>query len=83
MATPNFAGFTTEQLQLAVALAAQLAGTQVTPVKMAPARATCPNCGHHGSVEHDFGTRVVRGTTYPQSWCRVCRSKPARGSKRR
>lgn len=73
----NFAGLTVEQIHLAVALAAQLSGVQA-PARQTMGRATCPNCGHHGSIEHDFGTRVVRGTTYPQSWCKPCRAKPSK-----
>lgn len=78
----TFAGMTTEQIQLAVALAARLSGSDA-PARQSLGRATCPNCSHHGSVEHDFGTRVVRGTTYPQSWCRACRAKSSRKQARR
>lgn len=34
----------------------------------------CPHCGHTGPIEKDFGTRVMRGEVYPQSWCSPCRS---------
>lgn len=76
MSRPNFAGMSSEQLQLAVALAAQLSGTAAAPVLTW--HATCPNCDHTGPVEADFGTRVIKGTTYPQSWCRTCRALPNR-----
>ncbi len=37
-------------------------------------KAECPHCGHIGPIEADFGTRVMRGEIWPQSWCRACRS---------
>lgn len=36
--------------------------------------ATCPHCGHRGPIARDFGTRVMRGALWPQSWCRTCRA---------
>jgi len=37
-------------------------------------RAECPHCGHRGSIEKDFGVRVMRGAVWPQSWCKACRA---------
>jgi hypothetical protein len=37
----------------------------------------CPRCGHEGPVKKDFGTKVVRGVTRIQSWCRECRNSTA------
>jgi len=37
-------------------------------------RTTCPHCGHEGPIERDFGIRVMRGSIWPQSWCRTCRT---------
>lgn len=44
-------------------------------------RAECPRCGKRGPIDRDFGTRVMRGTLWPQSWCRDCRAgrTPKRG----
>ena len=67
------ATLTTKQLKLILAVAQAVTGGNVTPDT---ARATCPHCGHNGFVAKDFGTRVVRGTVYPQSWCRTCRAIP-------
>ena len=38
-------------------------------------KSTCPNCGHEGPIERDFGVRVMRGALWPQSWCRKCRGQ--------
>lgn len=35
---------------------------------------TCPKCGETKTVLPFFGLRRVRGVTYPQSSCKVCRS---------
>ncbi len=35
----------------------------------------CPRCGRTGSLDKDFGTRVLGGRRRPQSWCRACRSR--------
>jgi hypothetical protein len=35
----------------------------------------CPRCGRTGSLDKDFGTRVLDGRRRPQSWCRTCRSR--------
>ncbi len=73
---PNFMNLSTEQIQLAVALAAQLVRFQTPAAHTMDGIATCPHCHKSGPIEADFGTRVVRGTTYPQSWCRICRAIP-------
>ncbi len=47
--------------------------TTTPPENLLTGKATCPKCGHHGKIEADFGTRVMRGSVWPQSWCRLCR----------
>lgn len=39
-------------------------------------KATCPHCDHKGPIETDFGIRIMRGTVWPQSWCKSCRGLP-------
>ena len=40
-------------------------------------KSTCPNCGHQGPIERDFGVRIMRGAVWAQSWCRKCRGAHA------
>lgn len=40
-------------------------------------KTTCPHCDKRGEVQKDFGTRIMRGEVYPQSWCRDCRAQQA------
>src|SRR5215472_9294075 len=41
---------------------------------------TCryPRCGRTGLLDRDFGTRVLNGELWRQSWCRRCRSSRPR-----
>lgn len=40
-------------------------------------KSSCPNCGHTGPIERDFGVRIMRGAVWAQSWCRKCRGAHA------
>lgn len=51
------------------------------PRRMHEATATCPRCGHVGSIARDFGARRIKGALRPQSWCRTCRAT-ARAARR-
>lgn len=35
---------------------------------------TCPKCNFRGAVIPHFGTRIVRGRVWRQSWCANCRA---------
>ncbi len=35
----------------------------------------CPKCKTIGELGTWFGTRVIRGRSVPQSYCRVCRTR--------
>ena len=40
-----------------------------------PGTCRCPRCGRTGLLDADFGTRVLNGRRWRQSWCRRCRSR--------
>lgn len=50
-------------------------GLKLEDAAVTKGRATCPNCGHNGPIEKDFGVRIMRGQAWPQSWCKECRAK--------
>ena len=48
-------------------------------------KATCPKCKKTVSgsklISSEFGYRIVKGKSKPQSWCNKCRKKPKRGER--
>jgi hypothetical protein len=65
---------TVSREELAKLVKEMKAAAAKTPPDWKKMERTCPKCGKKGTIDPDFGVRVVRGVERHQSWCKECRA---------